>query len=242
MITTAPTSPALSPRHVWYTGDDGDRYAHVLRAEIRERRGGTPSTIRHEPTPDPVLELSISGEIWPATAAWSVDRRRVEADSYGQNLDALRSAVIYDRIVTPNPEALSATDAHTVARIWGRWHLNGMRALCAHQSRAGWRCTRTGAYAYAVARDPWTCAECGRSRWDCEPPCLAVPDSHPFELARLVGPVPERRRDALARRVCACGAAPAAAVHGYRPGSGWLVEPLPAGVLDDVARIFGARP
>lgn len=249
---TAPAIPALRPRRTVYRNEHGETFAHIIRAELRGQPGGSRLTIHHEPTTGDALELSLSGEIWPATVRGNVDRRYAEAISYGQNLEQLRDAIARD-LLTPAPDpledphgvTLSPSEARDVARIWDRWHLNAMNGLCAHQERAGWTCTATGRYVIAGAArgdygpDPWRCVDCRRYRWDCEAPCLEVPGSHPFTLARLVGPVAETRRDALRRRACECGALPNDPAHGYRSGSAWLVEPLPLGVIADVARIFG---
>lgn len=72
------------------------------------RDGRTFETTEHEQVTD-AWELSISGQT---------------PDSGGQIIDALAD------LDTNNPQA------QELASIWQRWHLNGMRAACAHQTPA----------------------------------------------------------------------------------------------------------
>ena len=103
---------------------DGARLRLDLR--IEERAGNGRETVTHEPAPYRFLTLSIMGEHAPKGVRYGTN-----ASSYGQVRDVL-----------PADDPLR--------QLWDRWHLNDMRALCAHQSgsAADWQtippCTETG--------------------------------------------------------------------------------------------------
>jgi len=237
----------LYPRAALYRDRSGTLIRHIIRAELRPQPGGSHLTIHHEPEPEPVLELTIAGEEWPATAGGNADRRYSDALSYGQNDDDLADAVHRRAIIERRPDQdphgidLTQADAARVSDLWRRWHLNAMRALCAHQTPRRWTCTKTGRPILATERQPYDCPDCGRPRWTCDTPCYAPAGSHPYRPAPAIGPQPIPRR--AVRLVCADCAQPAASpTHGYRAGSAWLVEPLPADVLDTIRALFGPRP
>lgn len=75
-------------------------------------------TVDHAPVPADAVEVSITGSVHYAKADGSRDLRYTEGYAYGQVLDELRKV--------RNPRA------RRIAELWDRWHLNGMRANCAH--------------------------------------------------------------------------------------------------------------
>lgn len=100
--------------------EDGRRYQ--VRLEYREgpaqlREHGR--TVTHEPIREDALEVAITGETWYATANGNRDLRYRDCMSAGQNVEDLRKV--------PGPRAAR------IASLWDRWHLNGMKAACAHQ-------------------------------------------------------------------------------------------------------------
>jgi hypothetical protein len=168
-------------------------------------RNPNSETVTHTPVPAGALELAISGEYRETTS------RRHDIDGGGQTLDALRQVIDQDidvRGVTRPP----TSDLRRILDIWERWHLNGMRAACAHQAADGWRTRRIDpnkpADTYGLHFEGQTHASWNLLGW-------IRPDEHPDGL--LAKPHPE------------CG---------YRYGSAWLYEPLPGDVLADVRRIF----
>jgi hypothetical protein len=103
--------------------EDGRRYAVIL--EYREQpaqalRNPDGRTIAHEPVPADALEVAITGEVWRATEVGNVDRRFSDGQAFGQILEDLRKV--------PGVRAARITE------LWDRWHLNGMRAACEHQT------------------------------------------------------------------------------------------------------------
>jgi hypothetical protein len=101
--------------------EDGKRYAVIL--EYREQpaqalRDPNGRTIEHAPIPADSIEIAISGETWRTTEAGNVDRRIGDIESGGQIVDELRK--------------VPGKRAARIAELWDRWHLNGMRANCAH--------------------------------------------------------------------------------------------------------------
>lgn len=96
--------------------------------------------------------------------------------------------------------------AHQLADVWDRWHLNDMRAGCEHQRAAGW------------AERPI----------DPEKPTNTYGrhfDGQQQDSWNLLGWIrPDEHPDGLLTRPCPeCG---------YRYGSAWQFEPVPADVLD----------
>ncbi len=97
----------------------GERLAVYLTLEIRSAQRVAPyRTVDHGPTPVDALEVSISGEVWHARRDGGRDRRYTEGIAYGQVQDYVA--------------AIGTARAQRVAELWDRWHLNGMRANCAH--------------------------------------------------------------------------------------------------------------
>lgn len=183
---------------------DGTRYSLTLTAELRILEGGSGLTIDHEPRDPLALELSIIG----STEGYPPRGRRFDAGA-GQNRDDLA------RVTRGRTPSLTADQRATIGAIWDRWHLNGMRSLCAHQPEA-WTCTNLAKHyptpnGWPVVRSlfgehPYPnrgdqCHRCGRNRWD-------EPTDH-------------------------------CPVTGYRAGTAWLTEPLPADVVAAVLDIFG---
>lgn len=101
---------------------EGDRF--YLRVEVRPIDGGSGLTVEHEPVSDDTQELSMMGALIRKGGSITRDGDWV---SCGQNVDDLRS-VTHD--LAPG---LTPADVTELTDIWDRSHLNGLRALCAHQ-------------------------------------------------------------------------------------------------------------
>ena len=210
------------PFGVYTDPDHHDRYAVYLTLRISPaQHRGTGHTVEHGPIPDDALEVAISGEVWHARQDGARDRRFTGGCEYGQCRDSLA------RVGTAR--------ALRVAELWDRWHLNGMRGGCAHQSET-WTCTRdanaeTRETVRRIGGDPDSipAAPCGTlNGWP--------------EVRRLFGehPYPHRGDACLS-----CGRnrwdepTDACPVSGYRYGTAWLFEPVPADVLAELRRLFG---
>lgn len=100
-------------------GTTADRSYVVVTLELR-RHAGTWQTVTHETVTDP-LELSLTGEV--------VEYRHREPYAGGQVVDTLAD------IVTPAP-GWTLEEIAELATVWDRWHLNTMRAACAHMTPA----------------------------------------------------------------------------------------------------------
>jgi hypothetical protein len=179
--------------------ENGRRYQVALECRIEPAQlRATGRTIYHEPIPADALEVAISGTTYHAKRDGTRDRRYTDCASCGQITDDLRKC--------------AGARAQRIAELWDRWHLNGMRANCAHMPDQTYTPGRV---------------------------CYAVPNSHPYREAPLVGPQPVPNRTALRGRTCAdCTRTAAADVHGYRSGTSWLYEPIPADVLAELRRYF----
>lgn len=103
------------------TTTDGDYM--IVRVEVRTH-AGTSETVDHGQTTDPT-EVSFVGELWKR----GTDPKRHEPLGCGQNLGDLRA------IVTPAP-GWTLEEVTELAEQWERWHLNTMRAACAHMDTA----------------------------------------------------------------------------------------------------------
>lgn len=94
----------------------GDRlYVQIV---LREQEGKGRLTVRHEPAPDPYVELSVTGEVYA--------KGRREPWTVGQTLWALAELV-----QSGEPE-WDEKDAAALLILWKRWHLNGIQPWCAH--------------------------------------------------------------------------------------------------------------
>jgi hypothetical protein len=102
-----------------FVGRTAESERVYITAQTR-RRDGQFQTTDHRAI-DGYLELSIMGLVVEP-------RRRIEnASRAGQCVDALDD-------VTKPAKGLTLEDVAELARIWRRWHLNGMQALCIHQT------------------------------------------------------------------------------------------------------------
>ncbi len=155
-------------------------------------------TIEHTRIDPGAVEISISGVL-------TQRGREIEA---GQCLEAVRG--VRHLTVTPGVRA-------RILELWTRWHLNGMRAGCAHQPNT-WHCTAAehaepvangwDLFASSGLRYPKSgidCVACGRARWD-----------EPTDACRAVMPP-------------------------YRYGTAWLYEPIPAGTVAELRALFSGR-
>lgn len=98
-------------------GTLADRSYVVVTLELRTREGEH-TTITHGTVTDPV-EVSLTGE-------QCIERfGRRDYLGGGQNVDTLAD------IVNPAP-GWTLAEIRELATLWDRWHLNTMRAACAH--------------------------------------------------------------------------------------------------------------
>ena len=110
----------------WTEGDDRYRFVVEVRVDV-SRPGPTWQTVEHGEITDP-LRLSVTGEALRRTSSG-----RWTAASSGQCSEDL------DRVAdfaTGKGAGLGwdAERRDTLAALWRDWHLNDMRAGCAHQT------------------------------------------------------------------------------------------------------------
>jgi hypothetical protein len=215
-------------------GKDEDGRRVFLTVELRRYAAeytttGAPivrETVTHEKVTD-YLELSICGT--------------VQSGGGGQIRDVLDSLSTY---------TIPQETIREIGRVWDRWHLNGMKAACSHQPDEwtcprcktvnGWHLTPT----YPKRGD--SCTNCGLDRWDVgKSPYVGgwhvlLPDGSTFKVLAT---------EEAARQVCGEPRAvilsfvfrpdPNPCPNGYRYGTVWLVDPLPAEVAEQV-KTWGA--
>lgn len=147
---------------------------------------------------EPTGRLSISGE--------GISRGRREVDFCGQIIDDVR------RVVNFRGTGWTAADRDSLVEIWDQWHLNDMRAGCAHQRAEGWGEAQLADGRYAVhvyyagyAEERERAGNLAYHRVD---------EEHPDGV--LMKPCPT------------CG---------YRFGSEWLSEDVPADVRAELDRL-----
>ena len=103
-----------------WTADEGNLRNTGYRMEVdfglRFHSGGEWTTIEHEPISE-YVEFSASGGTY----------RNGAEDGFGQNLYLLTN-LDPDRLAPGWTNA----DVRSLRTIWERWHLNGMKAGCAH--------------------------------------------------------------------------------------------------------------
>lgn len=171
MTDTPETAPGT-----FELGRDADG-AHILaRVKLDTVAGHFPyacpdtvETVAHDHVrPADIPTVSVTYERWPKGHRPGAAGRRGEPDSLGASRDAFRDVV---RFVY----GWDADRCRELADLGDRWHLNGMRAACAHQSVV------------------WEDSDYGRR------PSLTL--TEPCSLS------------------------------GYRYGSAWLADPMPADVL-----------
>lgn len=92
-----------------------------IEIELREHNQRN-QTVDHE-TIDGYTELSVS-----TSGLYKGHKRGVDIDFGGQCIDMLRE-------VTKPAKGWTVADLGELADLWEHWHLNGMRAACAHQDR-----------------------------------------------------------------------------------------------------------
>lgn len=100
----------------------GDRF--YLRVEVRPLAGGSGLTVEHKIVSDDMQELSMAGVLIRKGGSITRDG---DILACGRSVDDLRSVT---RDLAPG---LTPADVTELADIWDRSHLNGLRALCAHQ-------------------------------------------------------------------------------------------------------------
>ncbi|HQW88361.1 MAG TPA: hypothetical protein PK478_00835 [Nitrospira sp.] len=106
-----------------WLADEGNLGNTGYRMEVdfglRHHTGREWTTIEHETITD-YWEFSASGGVW----------RNGSEDTFGQILHRL-SDLDPDRLA---PSWNKTTDVRSLRTIWERWHLNGMKAACAHMT------------------------------------------------------------------------------------------------------------
>jgi hypothetical protein len=113
-VNTAPLITSM-PEKTGFVGRTSDGSRVWLEIELRPvRRAGT--TIEHE-TVEGYTELSICGH--------GKSKGRHVSDFAGQIVGELRK-------ITEPAEGWTRAELHQIADVWERWHLNGMKAACAH--------------------------------------------------------------------------------------------------------------
>jgi hypothetical protein len=105
--------------------DDGERV--WIEIEIREVSGSWQTTEHEDITG--YRELSITGAV--------AGKYRKNADAWGQVID-------YVRLVESPAKGIKASDITQLVKTWQRWHLNGMKAACAHQNGKSRDCPESG--------------------------------------------------------------------------------------------------
>lgn len=139
--------------------DEGDKIA--VEGRLYRKDGTHFDTIEHEPVGGTYSELSLSGA--SRRKGRSV-RNPNGSDAYGQIYDSL------PRIVKTYG-SVTAGDVMRLVTLWKRWHLNGLKAGCAHMTlprdpsydaRKDITCPETG-YRYGQA---WLVDLLPASVWD----------------------------------------------------------------------------
>lgn len=189
-------------------------------------------------------ELSMCGNVW------RVDKRDII--SGGQNLDHIKDDIHELRI--------PAAQLDRMIDVWRRWHLNGMRAGCEHQ-RATWGdVTRTvEVVTYKLTHDAQRLRDKTRARLadaalrgelleltpteralaelaDWFRPIFDAPDADsPFsgcyevksrEQKAIGWTYPHEHPEGILGKSCpTCG---------YKYGTAWRYEPLPADIIDEI--------
>lgn len=99
--------------------EDGRRFGVYAELTIEPAQAvGRGYTVDHSPIEAGALDVAIMGSVWYLTAAGDRDRRYSEGIAYGQVQDYLSKC--------------GQETARRIFELWQRWHLNGMRANCAH--------------------------------------------------------------------------------------------------------------
>ena len=207
-------NPLKLPIGSW--ADDGGRYRLVVSIELRvgDLAGDLATrgfqTVEHEPCPPGALTLTVTHDVRRAPVRGGVWRD----DAGGAGLPASYLADIDAR--GAYAEGMTPELAHRLADIASRWHLNTMRAGCAHMTTLdhendlgavlwpGIRLVR-----YVGSGDPelpygWRLAEDG----------VLEADPTTVMLRSLHCPVSD-----------------------YRYGTGWLIELLPDDLLAELAAL-----
>lgn len=184
---------------------EGDR----VFAELSITREDKPvSTIEHG-TANGTVRLSASG--------FTIPKGRRYADSAGQMLDVLDGGLVKDR------SEWSASDVRSLLTLWRHWHLNDMRAGCAHM-------TLPEDESYD-ARKHVTCPVARVVKRDGKPVSPVLPDEN-AAFAWLLHHQGMSTDWALKHEGYSIE-------RGYKYGQAWLYEEPPADVVAEWERLMG---
>lgn len=194
--TTSETRETVARVRNAYVGRSSDGGRLFLSIDVRRVTGPARETIgpdvetiitddgaetRRHVTVSDYYEISIMG------AYMVKGSKRHDVDAGGQNLDDFAGAV-----VDPRASHWTRADIRSAVAIWRRWHLNGMKAGCAHVPDAVMETTK--GYARPDLTATPACPETGYRwghAWLVEP----APEDVVTELTRLCeiprGNVPE---------------------------------------------------
>jgi hypothetical protein len=201
-------------------------------------------TIAHE-TIAGAVRVSIMGAVWNA--------RHSDYKSGGQNAETVRE--LADQLNDPER-------VRRICELWNRWHMNDARGACAHQAEE-WACTNTTRVEAATAeletaREAYRAADVtdreGRRRAEgalllAEYAVKDATEHHHTEpepngwpiIREKYGEHPyPQRGDAC--HVCGRNRwdepTDACPETGYRYGTAWLVEPVPAEIVAELIALF----
>jgi hypothetical protein len=177
------------------------------------------ATLRIEPVQPREGRLTIAHEPIPDGALRvsisGTTERNYREYSAGQVIDDVRR--------------IDSDRARRIVELWDRWHLNDMRALCVHQSET-WECRNIAAHYPADLLAAGETVEAG-------------PITNGWSVIReRFG---ERAYPKRGDSCYVCGRnrwdepTDACPETGYRAGTAWLYEPVPADVLTELRSLFG---
>lgn len=126
-------------------GRDADGLRVVVDIDLRLKSGAGNDTVDHAPAPEQYLELGITGA--------GLASRREDIEWGGQSIDTVAAIERFE----PGWDAAARDE---LVALWRRWHLNGMRAACAHMPAFDDLIRDTeGRYAGQVSTDLNVCPE-----------------------------------------------------------------------------------
>lgn len=213
-----PGTPSAEPRTILKTkvllGRDEENLPVYLEVEITEKGpefATDGSLVTWGTVADPKARVSVRRHLSMMGYAWNARRRDCE---YGGQIDeTIRESLPKWRGLEMERPAIDR-----LLKIWSRWHLNDLRAGCAHQTAAGWDQRRI---------DP---SELPRSTANRDKRGILAMWVHPLEHAgRPFVSADQVHKDGLLAKPCPeCG---------YEYGSQWLHEELPDGIVEELMEL-----